>query len=381
MMSILYLKQRHYKKLTRFTVTYQIFSNDKKEIDNIAESITLEETVEIPKDIVPKGFVQEEILGRIENITFNDMLSSNVEISYSNKCVGKEILQLLNVIHGNSSMFNNVKVIDVKLNKLSKNFPGAKFGIDGLRKIIGHEKAIIAPVIKPQGLSPDDLASIAYKCALAGADIVKEDHNLVNQPYSLFRERVEKISLAVKKANTESGNQCLYFPHVASNFFEIENDIKFAQSFGVGGIMLIPSLVGYSLIHSLSKNDEFDLPILTHPSFSGAYVLSHNTGFTHNMFYATLQRLIGSDMSIFPNVGGRFNFSKDECLSIASDCKSNLGPGKAIFPCIGGGMSLKTAALMKKMYGNNAVYLLGGSLLRYGDNIGEGMYEIKKALF
>ena len=43
-------------------------------------------------------------------------------------------------------------------------------------------------------------------------------------------------------------------------------------------------------------------------------------------------------------------------------------------------MSLKTAASMKTMYGNNAVYLLGGSLLRYGDNIGQGISEIKKAL-
>ena len=366
--------------MTRFSVLYQIFSQDKKEIDDIADSITLEETVEIPKDIVPKGFIQDEIVGRVESIASYDKFSSIVEISYSTKCIGKEILQLLNVIHGNSSMFNNVKVIDIKLNALLNFFPGAKFGIEGFRNIVGHTKAIIAPVIKPQGLSSDDLANIAYKCALAGADFVKEDHNLVNQSHSSFKERIEKISLAVKKANKESGNQCLYFPHIASNFFDIEKDINFAKDFEVGGIMLIPSLVGYNLIYSLSKNNNFNLPILTHPSFSGAYTLSHNTGFSHNVFYGTLQRLIGSDMSIFPNVGGRFDFSKDQCLSIALACKSEKGPGKPIFPCIGGGMSLKTADTMKKMYGNDAVYLLGGSLLRYGDKIGEGILEIKKAL-
>jgi len=36
-------------------------------------------------------------------------------------------------------------------------------------------------------------------------------------------------------------------------------------------------------------------------------------------------------------------------------------------PSIGGGMSLKTANHMRKIYANDAVYLLGGSLLRYGD--------------
>ena len=83
------------------------------------------------------------------------------------------------------------------------------------------------------------------------------------------------------------------------------------------------------------------------------------------------------------SISGRVNigdFSKEQCSSIAAACKSEEGPGKPIFPCIGGGMSLKTADAMKKMYGNEAVYLLGGSLLRYGDKIGEGIVEIKKAL-
>jgi ribulose-bisphosphate carboxylase large chain len=368
--------------LSRFIVSYQIYSHDKKEVDDIAESITLEETVEIPKDIVPKGFIQDEIVGRVENIISNKNSSSIVEISYSAKSVGKEILQLLNVIHGNSSMFNNVKVVDIKLNNiLSSSFPGAKFGIEGVRKILNHKKPIIAPVIKPQGLSSDDLSVIAYKCALAGADLVKEDHNLVNQSHSSYRERVDKISSAVKKGNKESGNQCLYFPHIASNFFDIEKDIKFAQDFEVGGIMLIPSLVGYNLVHSLAQSDKFNLPILTHPSFSGANVLSNNTGFSFGMFYGKIQRLIGSDMSIFPNVGGRFNFTKDECQSIALACRSSEGPGKPILPSIGGGMSLKTADSMKNMYGNDAIFLLGGSLLRYGDRIGEGILDIKKALY
>jgi ribulose-bisphosphate carboxylase large chain len=122
------------------------------------------------------------------------------------------------------------------------------------------------------------------------------------------------------------------------------------------------------------------LPILTHPSFSGSCVLSNNSGYSHSMMYGIIQRLIGSDMSIFPNVGGRFNFNKEACASIASACISKNGPGIPIFPSIGGGMSIKTANDMRKMYGNDAVYLLGGSLLRYGDQIGKGIIEIKKGI-
>ena len=43
-------------------------------------------------------------------------------------------------------------------------------------------------------------------------------------------------------------------------------------------------------------------------------------------------------------------------------------------------MSADRASDMKNMYGDDVVYLLGGSLLRYGDKIGEGIREMREAL-
>jgi ribulose-bisphosphate carboxylase large chain len=42
-------------------------------------------------------------------------------------------------------------------------------------------------------------------------------------------------------------------------------------------------------------------------------------------------------------------------------------------------MSAERAGEMKRMYGDDAVFLLGGSLLRYGDRIGEAIKELRKA--
>ena len=44
-------------------------------------------------------------------------------------------------------------------------------------------------------------------------------------------------------------------------------------------------------------------------------------------------------------------------------------------------MSAERAGEMKRMYGDDAVFLLGGSLLRYGDRIGEAIKELRKALY
>ena len=136
------LKQRLYN-LERFNVTYEIFIDSEIDAKNIVNSICHENTVEIPSDIVPNDFIKNEIVGKIENIK-KDIQSFLITVSYSNECVGLEINQLFNIIHGNTSMYQNVRVVDVKLNSILNNiFPGPKFGINGIRKIIGHSNSIL----------------------------------------------------------------------------------------------------------------------------------------------------------------------------------------------------------------------------------------------
>ena len=366
--------------MQRFNVKYKIFADNEFEAKNIAKSICHENTVEIPIDIVPNGFIKDEIVGKIQNIKKENEYFL-ITISYSNKSVGIEINQLFNIIHGNTSMYNNVRVTEVKLNsELMKSFPGPKFGMVGIRNIIGHKNSILCPVLKPQGLSSDELASLAYDFLISGADMIKEDHNLTNQTFSSFRDRIEKITKLVHKANKETGKKSMYIPHISSNFENIIDDIEFAIEAGVDGIMLIPSLIGYNFIHNISKNKKYNFPILSHPSFSGGHVLSKYHGINHGVYYGTLQRIIGADMSIFPNFGGRFEFSRDECLEISLRCREIDGFGKSIFPAIGGGMSIKTANEMRLMFGKDAFFLLGGGLIRHRDKMKNTLEDIRNIL-
>lgn len=366
----------------RFTVTYRIFAETEKEAEERAQNIALEQTVEIPRDIVPQGYIEETILGRVEDITQEKKGTFIARLSYHPDSTSDELPQLLNVIMGNTSMQKGIKTIALKLSpEMTKRFPGARFGISGVRaRARKPSGGMIAPVIKPQGSSADTLADIAYKCALAGADIIKDDHGLTNQHMAPFQERCEKVATAVAKANAETGGHTLYFPNIAGHSKDLMSYAKFAKDVGAGGVLLMPGLFGFDLVHSLARDPDFDLPIMTHPTFLGPHVLSETHGFTYGMMFGILQRLAGSDISIFPNVGGRFGFSADECLEIVTACRSQDGPGVPILPSPGGGMSSERAADMKRMYGDDVVYLLGGSLLRYGDKIGEGIIDMKKAL-
>ncbi|MBR9653002.1 RuBisCO large subunit C-terminal-like domain-containing protein [Thalassovita aquimarina] len=368
--------------MARFTVTYRIFAADQTEANARAEAIALEQTVEIPRDVVPAGFVEDVILGRVEEIGAEDEGRFRATISYSPESAGFELTQFFNVIFGNSSIQRGLRVIGIDPGKeMASRHPGPRFGIEGIRALCGrHEGGLIAPVLKPQGLGADDLAQIGYLSAKGGADIVKEDHGIMDQPMAPFRERVEKTAAAVARANTETGRHALYFPSLAGQADELEANIRFAKEAGADGLLIMPGLLGFGVVSRIARDAILNMPVMTHPSFLGPYVLSPETGFDHGVIFGTLQRLAGADISVFPNAGGRFGFTPEECAQIADACRDGAGPGKPMLPSPGGGMSVERAADMAAVYGEDVVYLLGGSLLRHGERIGEGIAAMRAAL-
>ena len=371
----------------RFSVTYRIFAQSLDEAEARTAGIALEQTVEVPQDVVPPGYIADEIAGRVEEVAFLADNTYSARISYSPDCAGPDLPQLINVIFGNSSMQKGLKVIELDLgDELGATFPGARFGLSGVRAATGRKAGgLIAPVLKPMGLSTGELALTARRVAEAGADIVKEDHGLANQPSAPFRERIPRIADTVAAANAArqaegDTTRALYFPNLGGSIRGLVEDAFYAKDAGADGVLIIPGLLGFDAIHTLAQDADFGLPIMAHPSFLGPHVLSADTGFTHAMMFGTMMRLAGADISVFPNFGGRFGFSRDECASIVSMCRSETGPGKPIMPSPGGGMTVERMPELSALYGEECVYLLGGGLLRYGDKIGDGILATREAL-
>jgi S-methyl-5-thioribulose 1-phosphate isomerase len=368
--------------MQRFSVTYRVFAANAAEARARAEGIALEQTVEVPMDVVPTGYIADEIVGRIEEIGAEGEGRFRATLSYSPDSAGHELTQFFNVIFGNSSIQKGLKVIGIDPGEtMLERHPGPRFGIAGIRALAGRPRGgLIAPVLKPQGLGADALAHVAYLCAKAGADFVKEDHGITDQHMAPFRERVEKTAAAVAHANAETGGTSLYFPSLAGRPQDIEDNIRFARDAGADGLLIMPGLLGFGVVDRIARDAALAMPVMTHPAFLGPYVLSADTGFTHGMMFGTLQRLAGADISVFPNVGGRFGFTAGECGEIADACRAPDGPGAAMLPSPGGGMSVDRAADMVGMYGEDVVYLLGGSLLRLGERIGDGIAAMRAAI-
>jgi ribulose-bisphosphate carboxylase large chain len=244
---------------------------------------------------------------------------------------------------------------------------GARFGISGIRRLLGiPSRPILFTAIKPMGLSASNLAGLASQFADGGIDIIKDDHGLSNQPFSPFQERVKRCTAAVQESNIKTGRKSIYVPNITAPIDCIFERANFAKGCGVGGLMISPGLVGLDVMRSLVA--EIGLPIIAHPAFIGGMAMPRQ-GLTCGVLYGTLMRLAGADATIFPNCGGRFPLTLEDCKDIVLKCRETLGNIPPIFPSPAGGMELKNIKSMLQNYGKDMLLLIGSGLFAQGNNL------------
>ena len=362
----------------RFRVAYRI-EGDEKEARLKAEDICIEQTVEFPADEVPEGIIRDHVFGRIESFERPGNGSSLAIISYAIEIAAGELTQLLNVIFGNTSIKPGIRVEHLDLSPSILNaYKGPRFGREGLRKLLDvPSRPLLSTAIKPMGLSSAELADLAYRFALGGMDMIKDDHGLTDQPFAPFAERVKAAASAVRKANRESGGRTIYVANITAPHAEVLKRAHLAKDAGAGGLMLAPGLLGFDLMRQLAEDDSIGLPVLTHPALQGSFVTG-NGGMSHGVIFGQLARLAGADATIFPNFGGRFSFSREECGDIVRGTVEPMGRVKTIFPAPGGGMSLERVPEMLETYGRDLIFLIGGGLFKHGPDLVENCRHFRK---
>jgi ribulose-bisphosphate carboxylase large chain len=362
----------------RFSVTYRLFGSEQEARDS-AEDICIEQTVEFPGELCPEGIIRDHVFGRIDSFTPVDADSFRAVISYAVEIVAGELTQFLNVVFGNSSIKPGIRVEHLELSQsLLRCFKGPRFGREGMRGLLNVPKRpLLSTALKPMGLSSKELADLAYQFALGGMDIIKDDHGLTNQCCSPFEERVGLCADAVQRANRETGRRSIYVANITAPHSEVMKRARTAKGVGAGGLMVAPGIIGLDLMRELAEDDSIALPIFTHPALQGSFVTSRN-GMSHGVIFGQLARLGGADATIFPNFGGRFSFSREECRDIVHGASVPMGHLKSIFPAPGGGMSLDRVPEMLETYGQDLIFLIGGGLFRHGPDLVENCRYFRK---
>ncbi|MBT4950108.1 MAG: ribulose 1,5-bisphosphate carboxylase large subunit, partial [Actinobacteria bacterium] len=304
----------------RIVVTYRIDPGIGVEPQAVAEAIRTEQTIEFPFDLAP-AWIQNEVVGRIEDID-----QQVVRISYPLGVTGGGLVQFLNVLWGNVSLLNGVRIIDLQLpTTFLAGFSGPRFGISGVRSIFNApRRPLLCTALKPMGLSPEELGATAVTLARAGFDMIKDDHGLASQPWAPWAKRVHTISSLVCEIDASSDHHSVYMPALNVPADQLVDAAHQAKEWGAGALLVLPGLTGFDSLRMLAEDSELNLPIMSHPSFLGSTVVNPQQGINHGIVFGTIMRLAGADISIFPNYGGRFSFSQQQCEEIAQACVAPL---------------------------------------------------------
>lgn len=347
----------------RFSVIYRIQSPSESYALETARDITLEQTVEVPPDCIPQEHYENGIIGCIESCRKVNDCSFDIEISFRSDITSYTVPQFLNVIYGNISLKKGIKIVDLRLSDdLTSVFKGPSWGIDGIRKLTGvYGRPLACTALKPMGLSSSELAQKASEFALGGIDLIKDDHGINDQIFHPFKERVERCIEAVEKANLQTGRRTLYLPSLAGTIENIEEQVEFAINCGIRGFLVVPMISGFDLIRILSS--KYNLIVMAHPALTGSFFNSAHDGIAPEILLGMLMRLFGADISVYPNWGGRFPFTKQECIEIASSLRKPLSY-KSSFPAPAGGMNLGRLDELAQNYGEDTVFLIGGALMQ-----------------
>ena len=269
--------------MPHFRVTYVVSAPDEAGAREIVDALCLEQTVELPLALVPPGtWINEHVVAKCESL--RRRLHQPVKpsepgdtrwdavVRYNDDTSGNELPQLLNVIFGNTSIKENVMVDDLVLSSaLLGKFLGPRFGTAGLREVLGVMKGpLLMTALKPMGTCVAKLAEMAYHFAKGGIDVIKDDHGLANQKYAPFEDRVRACCAAVKKANLETGRNCVYAPCLNAPAHLVVSRARFAKACGAGAVLMIPGITGLDSTRLLAEDPTFGLPIICHPAILGA---------------------------------------------------------------------------------------------------------------
>lgn len=370
---------KSYISSDRFTVTYRILGSEKEAMEK-AGNMCVEQTVEFPAQHIECPTIQRDIIGKIENISEAGDGWHRVVISYADETVGEDFPQLLNVLFGNSSILPDITLERVDLSeRLKKLFTGPRWGVSGLRERLGvYDRPFTFSALKPMGLPPKALAEMAYRCALGGIDLIKDDHGLLNQSFAPYRERVELVTAAVERANRETGGHTAYIPNISGSFGDMNDRVAVAEDSGAGGVMIAPGLVGFDMLCHVSRKTE--LIVVGHPAFAGANIDRGRGGIDCACMIGQLPRLAGADIMVFPNFGGRFSFTEEQCAAVRDMAAEDLGSIKPMVPCPAGGMSVEKAGMMREFYGQDVALLVGGGLLTQPGSLTENCRRFREKI-
>lgn len=282
-----------YKPKNDLVCLFKIIPN-RISMKKAANTVALESSVGTWTKIKAQDYV-EKLRAKVFSIKGN-----LVKIAYPQELFEYDnVPNILSSVAGNIFGMKAVKSIrlqDVSFPKsILKSFSGPKYGIQGVRKILGvKNRPLVGTIIKPKlGLNTKHHAQSAYESWIGGCDIVKDDENLASQKFNLFEKRLVKTLEMADKAEKETGEKKVYLVNVTAETKEMLKRAQLAEKMGSKYIMVDIITAGWAALQTLRESN-FKMVIHAHRAMHAAFDRNPDQGISM-MVLADFARLIGVD--------------------------------------------------------------------------------------
>lgn len=137
-----------------------------------------------------------------------------VRIGYPEVNIDDNYPLLSGTITGNIMSMPYLKLLDIDFpKKFVDKFPGPKFGLEGIRKILGaYDRPLLNNMIKPcTGYTPEVGAKLFFEAAAGGVDVIKDDELIGgDRDFNKLADRVKANMDAAHRAEEIKHEPTLY---------------------------------------------------------------------------------------------------------------------------------------------------------------------------
>jgi len=306
-----------------------------------------------------------------------------IQIAYPEVNIGEQIPMLLTTVVGNISMAGQIKLVDVYFpEKYVAGFQGPKFGIPGVREILGvHDRPLLNNMIKPcTGYTPEVGVRLFREAALGGCDNIKDDELLADASFNAVEKRVKLYMEAERQVYEETGEHTLYTVNISDKVPKVFENAKRAVELGCNAIMVNYLAVGFPVLQALAEDPEINVPILGHMDVAGAMYMSPYHGISSHIVLGKLLRLAGADLAVIPAPYGKASVIEDKFLNVWRNMTFPMYQLKPVFPLPGGGITPAMVPKIVKDLGKDVVVAAGGAIHAHPQGPAAGAKAFRQAI-
>ncbi len=307
-----------------------------------------------------------------------------IQIAYPIRNLGEPNLPLLfSTVVGNLAAAGKIKLLDLNFpKKWVQGFKGPKFGIQGVRQVLGiKDRPILNNMIKPCVYSPCEIgADLAYEVAAGGVDLIKDDELLADMELNRVEDRVVKFMEAIDKANEEKGEKTLYTVNITDRPKKTLELAERAIELGANALMVNIITTGYETFRDLAEDPSIKVPILAHTDFAATMYPSPHYGIDARLVLGKFCRLAGADIEVYPAPYGKAPFMKETYLQIWRELTFPFYHLRPTMPMPAGGIIVQLVPQIMADIGRDFVVGVGGAMHAHPDGPRAGAISFRQAI-